>query len=544
MKYALISVYDKSDVADFAKKLQGLGYTIISTGGTAKILQKEKVPVISVEKITGNPESFDGRVKTISFQIESGILYDRKKTKHIKEAADLKIPKIDIVVCNFYPFDKVVSDKTKIGKAIENIDVGGPTMMRSAAKNFQSVYAIFDPADYDRVIQDIKHKTINSKLRQELAAKTFSYLSWYDSHIAIYLNNLSLLNLQKSKKNWIPKPSNSAGRQVRDDGRLYPQYFPLNGKKVADLRYGDNPHQKAAWYLRPFAQSPFTDLRKVSGRDLSVTNLTDINAGIESVRVFEKPASAVIKHNTPCGVAVGNNPKQSLSLAIEADPVSAFGGVVVMNKPIDLQSAKAVQDFKINKKSQFDIIAAPGITDSAQKLLQSIRKTTGIYVFGKIPNERKPAEQIRWIDGGYAIQSSSILEDTDMSGWKVVTKKKPNKAQNELLKTAWKFISRVKSNCILIVDAKKSMTRGIGTGQTSRIGAAMIALEQAGDYSKGGIMASDGFFPFDDTVKLAAKHGISTIIQPGGSLRDKDSIKAADEAGISMVFIGKRLFWH
>lgn len=514
-KFALISVYDKLDIVPFAKKLKRLGFHLISSGGTASLLKKNKIPVTPVADITGNPECFDGRMKTISFQIESGILYDRSKPKHKKEAKELEIPQIDVVVCNFYPFDRVVDESNTETKAIEQIDVGGPTMMRAAAKNFKHVYAVFDPADYDRVILDITSKGKTVDLRKELAAKTFSYLSWYDAHIAQYLNDQN-----------------------------FPEFYSLNGKKVADLRYGDNPHQKAAWYLNPFTKSTLKSLMKVSGRDLSVTNLTDINAGIESTRLFSEPCAVVIKHNTPCGIAVGQTPAESLARAIEADPVSAFGGVIVMNKSMDLETAKLVKEFKNKNGSHLDIIAAPDLTKTAVKQLAEVRKTTGIYTFGDLTKKDVVRHQIRWIDGGYALQTLDNTTDTDTKDWKVVTKKKPTKVQMKQLITAWKFIARVKSNAILIVDKNIPMTRGIGTGQTSRIGAAKIALAQADSFSNGAILASDAFFPFSDTVELAAQYKIAAIVQPGGSYRDKDSIAAADSAGIVMVFTNRRVFWH
>jgi len=514
-KYALLSVYDKSDIVPFAKKLIQLGFTIISSGGTAQTLTKHTIPVTPVEKITGNPESFDGRMKTISFQIESGILYDRTKPKHTQDAQELEIPQIDIVVCNFYPFDRVVDQSTNESKAVEQIDVGGPTMMRAAAKNYKHVYAVFDPADYDRVIVEIAGGSSNGAYRRELAAKTFSYLSWYDAHIAGYLH-----------------------------GDEFPEYYPLNGRKVADLRYGDNPHQKAAWYLSPYTKSTLKALTKLSGRDLSVTNLTDINAGIESSRLFLEPCAVVIKHNTPCGIAVGKTPAESLARAIEADPVSAFGRVIVMNKPMDLETAQLVKKFKQENGSHLDIIAAPDLTKTAVKQLAEVRKTTGIYTFGDLPKKDTIRHQIRWIDGGYAIQTVDNAADIDTKEWKVATKKKPTKAQMKQLIMAWKCIARVKSNSILVVDKTVPMTRGIGTGQTSRIGAAKIALEQAGSYAIGAIMASDAFFPFSDTVELAARYQIAAIVQPGGSLRDKDSIDAANKAGIVMMFTGRRVFWH
>lgn len=512
-KYALLSVFDKTGIAEFAQGLEKLGYEIISTGGTAKKLQDSHIKIIPIQHITGNPESFDGRMKTISFEIESGILFDRKNKKHTDEAKKLKIKPIDLVVCNLYPFEKTVSDpKTKLSQAIENIDVGGPTMIRAAAKNFQNVLPVVSPQDYVSVIEFLKSKKNDPVFRQALAAKAFQHLSFYDSQIASYLNT-----------------------------EKFPDEITLPGRKGITLRYGENPHQASAVYFEPHNNSPLLNLNKVTGRDLSYVNFTDIWAGLESVRMFKEPAAVVIKHNSPSGVALGKNASEALTRAVAADPESAFGGVMVLNCPIDLKCAKTFAGFKEENGVLVDIIAAPSVSAEAQDFIKSVRKTTGIYTFGKIP-KRSNAIHMRYFDGGFALQD---WDDTsDPKTWKVVTRKKPTAKQMEQMKIGWKFISRIKSNTILVVDKTFPMTRGIGTGQTSRVRSTKIALEQAGSYCKGGILISDSFFPFDDSVKLAAKAGISCILQQGGSMRDNLSIEAADKAGIVMVFTGQRRFWH
>jgi len=504
-RYALLSVYDKKGIVEFAQILHHLGIKIISTGGTAKELIKNNIPVISISEITGEPESFDGRMKTISFQIEGGILFDRSIPDHVNQAKTLGIKPIDIVVCNLYPFEKK--------NTIENIDVGGPTMIRAAAKNFQHVLVVIDPADYKKIGEALSHNSVTKTMRQELAAKAFSHISLYDSLIAQFFNK-----------------------------ELFPQEVTLPLRKSQDLRYGENPHQKAALYLYPNINSPLKNLTKKWGRDLSLINVADINAGIEETKLFKEPTAVVIKHNSPCGIAVGRSIAQALSRAIEADPQSAFGGVIVLNKPIDLKSAHVIGKFKSEVRGNVDIFAAPSIEQSALKFLMQVRKNMGIYTFGNMRSQKQM--NIKWINGGLILQTPDEHIEESFTKWRVVTKVKPTKKQLEQMKTAWKFISRIRSNSVIIVDKTIPMIRGIGSGQTSRIAATHIALEQAAKYLKGSVLASDSFFPFDDSVKIAAKHGVGAIVQQGGSIRDKDSIAAADKAHIPMIFTDRRAFWH
>lgn len=518
-KYALVSVFDKTGIVAFAKTLQAQGFAIISTGGTAKTFQENNITIIPIQEITGNPESFDGRMKTISFQIESGILYDRTNKNHIKEAMELNIKPIDLVVCNLYPFEQTIAHKdVGLDAAIENIDVGGPTMIRAAAKNFKNVLVVVDPKDYERVSSSIRgdssSKTQND-IRRELAAKAFAHLSFYDSQIAAYL---------------------------KED--LFPNELTLPGRKKFDLRYGENPHQQAALYVYPNTNSPLNNLEQQWGRGLSHVNLTDINAGLESIRLFTEPAAVVIKHNSPCGIALGKTPKEALDRAIKSDPESAFGGIIVMNMPMDLATANVIGAFKDERRANIDIVAVPSITKDALAFLQKVRKTMGIYTFGRIPKKRTHDENIKWVDGGFIIQTGDNDIAKGFKDWEIVTKKKPTAKQLEQMQIAWKFVSKIRSNSILIIDKTLPMTRGIGSGQTSRVRSTQLALTQAGEYAKGAILASDSFFPFDDSVKLAVKHGIAAIVQQGGSRNDKLSIQAADEAGIPMVFTKRRAFWH
>lgn len=507
-RFALLSVYDKTGITDFAKVLTGLGYKIISTGGTYELLQKEGIEVTPIDEITGNPrDSFDGRMKTISFQIESGILFDRKNKDHVTQANNLKVPQIDIVVCNLYPFEEKPS--------IETIDVGGPTMIRSAAKNYQNALVVVDAKDYEGVASRMEKGDIDEPFRKELAAKAFYHLSFYDSQIGNYFS-----------------------------GDKFPEVLTVPLRKVNDLRYGENPHQKGAFYVIPKTNSPLSKLKKLWGRDLSGTNIGDIYSGLETVRQFKEPAATVIKHLSPCGIATGRDAEESLDRAIKADPVSAFGGVIVLNKQMDLETAKIIARFKNESEGNIDIVAVSAVTDDALELLKGIRKSMGIYIFGEIPNERTEAWDLKYFAGGVMLQDFDDNIEESVKDWKVVTKVKPTEKQLEQMIFGIKAVKSVKSNSVLVVDKQIPMTRGIGSGQTSRVGATKISLEQAGSYAKGGILISDSFFPFDDSVMLAKDYGIAAILEQGGSINDQASIDAADKYGIAMVFSGRRSFRH
>ncbi|MBI2597200.1 bifunctional phosphoribosylaminoimidazolecarboxamide formyltransferase/IMP cyclohydrolase [Candidatus Daviesbacteria bacterium] len=503
-KFALLSVYDKTGISDLAKILRELGYEIISTGGTFEVLKNDGIKVIPIEEITGNPrDSFDGRMKTISFQIESGILFDRENPKHLEQVQKLNIPQIDIVVCNLYPFEEKPS--------IETIDVGGPTMIRAAAKNYQNCVVIVDPKDYGQV----KNVLDNKQLRKQLASKAFYHLSFYDSQIGKFFNE-----------------------------EKFPKEVTIPLRKTNVLRYGENPHQDGTLYLTANTNSPLSKLNHLWGRQLSGTNIGDIYAGVETVRQFQEAAACVVKHLSPCGIATGTDAKEALDRAVEADPVSAFGGVIVLNRKMDLEAAKIVATFKNEKEGNIDIVAVPEISDQACKLLREVRKSMGIYTFGNIPDYRTEKWDIKYFAGGMLLQDFDDNVENSFKDWEVVTKTKPIEKQYRLMQFGFKAVKAVRSNAVLVVDKDMPMTRGIGSGQTSRVGAAKIALEQAGDFAKGGILISDSFFPFDDCVKLAAKFGISAIVEQGGSVNDAASVAAANEVGISMVFTERRAFRH
>lgn len=323
----------------------------------------------------------------------------------------------------------------------------------------------------------------------------------------------------------------------------FSQTYKIEGQKSFDLRYGENPHQAGSVYFFKDSDSPLKRLKLLTGRTGSLVNITDINAGLSEVRQFETPAAAVIKHNTPCGIALGKDAKQALERAIEADPESAFGGIIVLNAPVDLATAKVIASFKDEKRGNIDVVAAPKIEKSALELLKSVRKTMAVYTFGKIPKKVQNFD-IKLIDGGFIVQDADTNIDKSFTDWKIVTKVKPTKQQINQAQIAWKFITRIRSNAIIVVDETLPMTRGIGTGQTSRVRSTKIALEQAGKNARDGILASDSFFPFPDSVSLAAKSGIALIVQQGGSINDKLSIDEADKNGISMILTGRRAFWH
>jgi len=514
-KFALLSVYDKKGISDLAKKLVKSGYEIISTGGTLEVLKNDGIVATPVEEITGNPgDSFDGRMKTISFQIESGILFDRKNSSHVKQAEELNIPQIDIVVCNLYPFEEksLVDSSSKPSiETINAIDVGGPTMIRSAAKNYKSCVVIFDPEDYDQ----IENALGNESLRKQLAAKAFYHLSFYDSLVGGFFSE-----------------------------EKFPQELTLTLRKVNKLRYGENPHQEGAFYALPKTNSPLAKLKKLWGRDLSGTNVGDIYAGLETVRQFKEPAACVIKHLSPCGIALGKDAEEALDRAVEADPVSAFGGVIVLNREMDKETAEIVATFKKESEGNIDIVAVSSISEDALELLKSIRKSMGIYIFGDIPQQRSEKLDLKYFAGGVLLQDFDEMTEDSFKNWEVVTKNKPTAKQLELMRFGFKAVKAVRSNAVIVVDKEIPMTRGIGSGQTSRVGATKIALEQAGDFAKRGILVSDSFFPFDDSVKLAVKYGISAIVEQGGSINDQASIDAANKAGIPMIFTGRRAFRH
>ncbi|SHG37269.1 IMP cyclohydrolase [Thermosyntropha lipolytica DSM 11003] len=506
MKRALISVADKSGVVPFARGLEELGYEIISTGGTHKLLAEAGIKVTKVSEITGFPEILDGRVKTLHPAIHGGILALRNE-EHLSQLKANRIGTIDIVAVNLYPFRETIARPgVSLQEAIENIDIGGPAMIRAAAKNYQGVIVIVKPVYYEQVLAFLREKgDVDQETRFKLAVEAFSHTAAYDSMISRYL----------------------AGLQ----GEVMPDSLAWAGEKVYDLRYGENPHQKAAFYRDIMPVRGLADAEKLHGKELSYNNIIDAEAAYLLVQEFAEPACAIIKHTNPCGVALGENVGEAFAKALAADPVSAFGGIVAFNRVVDRETAqKAAELF-------MEVIIAPGYEEEALAFLRS-KKNLRIL---RLENGLKPKLALRTIMGGFLLQESDNEELTPDS-LQVVAGEKPKAEEMEDLIFAWKVVKHVKSNAIVV--AKDRATVGIGAGQMNRVGAARLALEQGKEKCRGAVMASDAFFPFKDTVELAAFYGIKAIIQPGGSMRDEESIAACREHGISMIFTGIRHFKH
>lgn len=508
IKNALISVSDKTGVVDFAKSLVKLGVTIYSTGGTLEVIRNGGLMVHGVEELTHFPEMMNGRVKTLHPMVHGGILAVRDNMEHKKAMKDHGIEAIDLVVVNLYPFrETIAKEHVTLEEAIENIDIGGPTMVRSAAKNHAYVGIVVNPNRYDDIIHILQeHGELPASVRLQLAKEAFSHTAAYDVAIANYM-----------------------AKQVGEEP--LPQEFLGAYEKVSDLRYGENPHQKAAFYREFGKPSGMGGMHQLHGKELSYNNIVDMEAAWNMVWEFSEPAACIIKHTNPCGVAIGVDVHEAYVRAYEADSTSAFGGIVAVNRPVDIDTAKEMS------KIFLEVIMAPRFDETALSLLEK-KKNIRLIVLDK-PDTHQMV--LKKVSGGLLVQEEdNIVEDE--STYEVVTKVEPTKEQWEALRFAWKLVKHVKSNAIVV--ASSHQTLGVGAGQMNRVGSAHIALTQAGEAAKGAVLSSDAFFPFGDTVKTAAAHGISAIIQPGGSIRDEESIKAADEAGIAMVFTHIRHFKH
>ncbi|MGG4036253.1 bifunctional phosphoribosylaminoimidazolecarboxamide formyltransferase/IMP cyclohydrolase [Paenibacillus cisolokensis] len=510
---ALISVSDKTGIVDFARELAGLGVEIISTGGTASLLEREGIPVIGISDVTGFPEILDGRVKTLHPAVHSGLLAIRDNEEHRRTMEELGLGYIDFVIVNLYPFQQTIA-KPDVGyeEAVENIDIGGPTMLRSAAKNHAFVTVVVDAADYAGVLQEIKEGGDTTlETRKRLAAKVFRHTAAYDALIGDYL-------------------SQQAGEQL-------PERFTVTYEKIQDLRYGENPHQRAAFYRKPLAgKGDLTTAEQLHGKELSYNNINDANAALAIVKEFDEPAVAAVKHMNPCGVGIGTTVAEAYRKAYESDPTSIFGGIVAANRTVDAETAGMLSELFL------EIVLAPDFTPEALDILTR-KKNIRLLKLGEWSRaaERKPEWLVTSVAGGMLVQESDVLS-VEASELKVVTDRQPTEEELKQLLFGWKIVKHVKSNAIVL--AKDNMTIGVGAGQMNRVGAARIAVEQAGDKARGAVLASDAFFPMGDTVELAAKAGITAIIQPGGSIRDEESIAAANANGIAMVFSGVRHFKH
>jgi phosphoribosylaminoimidazolecarboxamide formyltransferase/IMP cyclohydrolase len=498
IKRALISTYDKNGVVDFAKYLEENNVEIISTGGTAKLLSENGIKVTKVSDVTKFPEIFNGRVKTLHPKIHGGIL--ARKGKDEEEMKANKIEKIDLVFVNLYPFFEKVNEEIDFEKLLEFIDIGGPTMIRSAAKNLKDVVILTDNNDIELIKE--KNLNIDFQTRKKLALKAFNLTSAYDASISEYL--------------------------AKETGTDFPEYHTVSYKKYSDLRYGENPHQKAAFYVKNNGKYSYNDFEQLHGKELSYNNLRDADIAWKVVNEFEDIACCGLKHNTPCGVGVAETVEQAYQKAYEGDPISIFGGIVSFNRTVDKATALKLKEIFL------EIVIAPDFDDEA---LEVLKKKKNLRLLKMKKNKFDDFESIT-IDGGILVQNT---DKEFINKFEVVTKNKNiSEKMKKELEFAYKVVKYSKSNAIAVTANKKLL--GVGNGEANRIWAAEQALERA--KGKGAVLASDAFFPFDDVVKLAAKYNIKAIIQPGGSIRDKDSIKACDENGITMVFTGMRHFKH
>jgi phosphoribosylaminoimidazolecarboxamide formyltransferase / IMP cyclohydrolase len=512
---ALLSVTDKTGLVDFARMLSSLGIELISTGGTAKLLRDSGIAVKDVSELTGFPEMLDGRVKTLHPKVHGGILHRREDPKHVAAVAEHGIQPLDMVVVNLYAFEKTAA---KAGVAfeelIENIDIGGPSMIRSAAKNFQDVAIVTSPADYQSVAEELKkdNGTLSKATKWRLAQKAFATTAAYDSAIASTLEGISPDRFE-----------------VPTQGTTFPPAIRFSFQKVVDLRYGENPHQKAAMYSDG-SGAGVANANQLQGKELSYNNIVDLQAAWDLAQEFDEPVCAIIKHTNPCGTATGKTLAQAYKRALECDPVSAFGGVIGVNRPVDLEAAEEMH------KLFLEVIAAPSFEEAAKAKFVSKKNLRLVEV--------KPANHnwvLKNVSGGMLVQDvdKRPLAAGDL---KIVSKRAPTPEETRALLFAWKVCKHVKSNAI--VYARDGQTVGVGAGQMSRVDSAKIGAMKAQLPLKGTVAASDAFFPFPDGVEEIAKAGATAIIQPGGSQRDPEVIEAADRLGLAMIFTGVRHFRH
>ncbi|WP_457621726.1 bifunctional phosphoribosylaminoimidazolecarboxamide formyltransferase/IMP cyclohydrolase [Persephonella sp.] len=513
-KRALISVSDKTGVVEFAKELEKLGFQIISSSGTARVLKENGIDVTEVSDITGFPEIMGGRVKTLHPKIHGGLLAVRDNPEYMKQLEEQGIKPIDIVAINLYPFEQTVRKGADLDEIIENIDIGGPAMVRASAKNHKFVTIIVDPEDYSCVITELKEKGETSlETRRKLALKAFRHTAFYDSVISSVLNEKFSID------------------------EKFPEEFSIPFRKKNTLRYGENPHQEAAVYISPVEYKGLSvaESEVLHGKEMSYNNFLDVEAAVNLVKEFEETACVIVKHNNPCGVAISHTPEKAYREALSRDPKSAFGGIVAFNRSVDIDTAKALTEIFL------EVIVAPDFDKDAFDYLTGKKKNLRLV---KIKNFDRKAEGLdyRRISGGILVQD----RDTQLyNELKVVTDREPTDKEMEDLLFAWKVVKHVKSNSVVI--AKNKATVGIGPGQTSRVDSLETAVKKAKEFNldtEGSVLASEAFFPFRDSVDQAAKYGIKAIIQPGGSIRDNEVIQAANEHGIAMVFTGMRHFKH
>jgi len=518
IKRALISVSDKTGIVDLARELNSFGVELLSTGGTAKMIRDAGIPVMDVSDYTGFPEMMDGRVKTLHPKVHGALLGLRDNPEHVNAMARHDIKPIDMVVVNLYPFEATVAKAgCSLEDAIENIDIGGPTMLRSAAKNNRFVTVLVDPDDYEKVIDEMKQGSgeVSEQTNFGLAVKVYQHTAAYDGAIS----------------NWL-------GQRTTADGQDFPPTLSLQYRKAQGMRYGENPHQKAAFYVeKNVKEVSIATARQLQGKELSYNNIADTDAALECVKQFsEGPACVIVKHANPCGVATGKTLLEAYERAFSTDPESAFGGIIAFNKELDAETARAIVD-----KQFVEVIIAPRVAEEASQVVAA-KKNVRLLECGEWTEQPEPRFDFKRVNGGLLVQDTDQLLSAD---WKVVTKRAPTDKEREDLEFVWRVAKFVKSNAI--VYGKDGMTIGVGAGQMSRVNSARIAAikaEHAGLEVNGAAMASDAFFPFRDGIDNAAAVGITAVIQPGGSIRDEEVIAAADEAGIAMVFTGMRHFRH
>lgn len=510
MKRALVSVSDKTNLVPFVSSLVELGYEIISTGGTKKALEAAGIKTIGISEVTDFPEIMDGRVKTLHPKVHGALLCVRDNPDHVRQIEELGIQYIDLVCVNLYPFKETVQKPgVSHEEIIENIDIGGPSMLRSASKNYKFIPVLCDPSDYDAVVKELRENGETSlTTREYLAAKVFRHTASYDTMIASYLTERT--------------------------GEKYPEKFTITFDKVQELRYGENPHQSAAFYKGMNPQYSLANAKQLHGKELSYNNIQDGNAAIEILKDFEgQPAVVGLKHMNPCGVGIGKTIEEAWDKAYEADPVSIFGGIVAFNEPIHASVAEKLS------KIFLEIIIAPAFDEDAFEILSKKKNIRLMQLDTSLEVNAK--YKVTNVNDGLLVQD---IDDHKITAedLRCVTNRKPTEEELEQLLFAWKVVKHVKSNAIVLV--KDNMTIGVGAGQMNRVGAAKIAIEQAGEKAKGSIMSSDAFFPMPDTVEEAVKAGVTAIIQPGGSIKDQLSIDLCNEHGIAMVYTGVRHFKH
>ena len=521
VKNALISVYEKEGIIDLVRGLSSLGVNILSTGGTSRLLSDKGIAVTNISEYTGFPEMLEGRVKTLHPKIHAGILALRNKKSHLAVLKKFGIELIDMVVVNLYPFEKTASlEGIEFDEILEMIDIGGPTMVRAAAKNFRDVVIVVDPADYQPIIHDLREQgDIQIEKRFELALKAFQHTSHYDAAIYSYFSEIDHTGKPAQKKLF----------------QDFPERLLLQFMKTQELRYGENPHQRGAFYrerIKNIASVAYSV--QLQGKELSFNNIMDFDASLSLVTEFTAPACVIVKHTNPCGAATGQDLLTAYQSALETDPVSAFGSVIAFNRKLDRRTAEAIASTFIEG------IIAPGFYPEALKIFSS-KKNLRVLQIGDLKNFRKIGFDLRRVNGGILVQDWDAMAE-NIKKAKVVTKRKPAPDEMEALAFAWKVVKHVKSNAI--VFARKDRTVAVGAGQMSRVDSVRLCIQKAQVPVKGSVMASDAFFPFRDGVDEAGRAGITAVIQPGGSIRDEEVIKAADEKKIAMLFTGVRHFRH